>query len=335
MGLYLENGYLDVYKIIEMPQPFVFCVGGRGTGKTFGALKECKERFPGRFQFMRRTQTELDNVANNINSPFKALNQAFDWDVTIKPAKNYAIIKEGDEVIGTMVALSTVANIRGFDASDTELIIYDEFIPESHKTAIKNEHTAFLNYYETVNRNRELQGKPPVKIRCFSNSNDILNPLIVGLELVSAFDKMRKKKQEVFIDNARGMALIDLQQSPISARKGNTALYKFAGEGDFYSMAIGNKFISPLTEPVSRPIREYRPLLHVGEICIYQHKSNGRFYVTQKISGAPRRITLKDADLRYMRMKYEYLIYRYFSGLIDFEETLCEILFLKYFDIKL
>lgn len=335
MGLYLDSGYLDVRKIIDMPQPFVFCVGGRGTGKTFGALKDCKERFPGHFQVLRRTQTELENIANNINNPFKALNQMFDWDISIKPAKNYALIQENEEIIGKMVALSTVANIRGFDASETELIIYDEFIPEAHKSAIKNEHLAFLNYYESVNRNRELQGKPPVKIRCFSNSNDILNPLIVGLELVGAFDRMRKKKNEIYIDNTRGMALIDLQQSPISAKKEKTALYRFAGEGEFYNMAIANSFNSPLSTPVSRPLKEYIPLIHVGEICIYKHKSNGRFYISQKVSGAPKKYTLRDSDLRYMRLAYDYMVFRYFAGKFDFEDTLCEILFIKYFDIKL
>ena len=315
--LYLPSGYLDAKKIIDLPQPFVFCVGGRGTGKTFGALKACHENYRGHFQFLRRTQTELDNISNNINNPFKALNLAFGWDVTIKGAKNYAVIMEGDETIGKMFALSTVANIRGFDASETDLIIYDEFIPEAHKAAIKNEHTAFLNFYETVNRNRELQGKPPVKIRCFSNSNDILNPLIVGLELVSAFDKMRKKGNEIYIDNKRGMALIDLQNSPISKQKEKTALYRFSGTGDFYNMAISNKFNSPLSVPVSRPLKEYFPLFVVGEICIYKHKSNGRFYVTQKISGTPKKYSLKEADLRYMRLSYDYLILRYFADLMS------------------
>ena len=39
MGLYLPNGYVDIRWILAQGLPFNFLVGGRGTGKTYGALK--------------------------------------------------------------------------------------------------------------------------------------------------------------------------------------------------------------------------------------------------------------------------------------------------------
>ena len=40
MNLFLENGYVNVPMINGLPYPFVFCWGGRATGKTYGALWE-------------------------------------------------------------------------------------------------------------------------------------------------------------------------------------------------------------------------------------------------------------------------------------------------------
>ena len=37
--LYLENGYVNMAKIIETDVPFIFVIGGRGTGKTYGTLQ--------------------------------------------------------------------------------------------------------------------------------------------------------------------------------------------------------------------------------------------------------------------------------------------------------
>lgn len=336
MSLYLDSGYVNTKFLIDLPYPFLFCVGGRGTGKTYGALKCAVEEHSGHFQLMRRTQTELDNIANETNSPFKTLNADFNFGVTVKSHKNFAGIygKEG-QTIGQMVALSTVSNIRGFDSSDIELCIYDEFIPEAHKSPIKNEHLAFLNYYETVNRNRELQGKEPLKIRCFSNANDIMNPLIVGLGLVTKLDKMRKKKQDMYIDKERGYVLVDLIQSPISQKKAQTALYKFAGDGEFTNMSLANEFNSPLSNPVARPLREYTPVFKVGELCFYKHKSNGFYYVSSTCTGTPPEFTMKDTDLKRLKLTYFWVIEKYFMRKVEFESTISEILFLRYFKISI
>ncbi len=332
--LYLKNGFLNAKFVNDLPYPFVFCLGGRGTGKTYGSLDDAVTNHSGHFQLMRRTQMELDNISSDVNSPFKILNTDKGYGITVKAHKNFSGIYAKDgSMIGQMVALSTVSNIRGFDASDIELTIYDEFIPEAHKSPIKNEHLAFLNYYETVNRNRELLGKSPLKIRCYSNANDIMNPLIVGLGLVTKLDKMRKRKEQIYIDKERGFVLIDLYNSPISKKKEQTALYKFAGDGEFSNMAIKNDFNSPLSEPVSRPLKEYIPIIKVGEICVYKHKSANKYYVSTKQSGNPPEYGMKDTDLKRLRLNFFWMGEKYFLKRIEFESAICEILFLKYWKI--
>ena len=73
MKLYQESGYVNMGAIFDLGLPFNFVVGGRGTGKTYTALKECVERGEV-FFFLRRTQAQTDLVSIPEFSPFKKLN---------------------------------------------------------------------------------------------------------------------------------------------------------------------------------------------------------------------------------------------------------------------
>ena len=192
MGLYLSSGYIDQERIISSADNFIFEIGPRGTGKSFGILNYILEHKI-KFMLLRRTQTEADIISTEVTNPFKAI-MLQDPDLQIHPqsvSKNLSAFTIPGETeddppqrIGYLAALSTFATIRGADLSDVDLIFYDEFIPEKHQRPIKDEYKALMNVYETVNRNRELQGRKPVKMICAANSNDIANPVFIGLEIV-------------------------------------------------------------------------------------------------------------------------------------------------------
>ena len=177
--------------------PFIFIVGGRGSGKTYGAIQYALKEHR-TFFFMRRTQTQIDLIKNDSFSPFKAVDESI---IVSSINKNLTGVYRGSQNSdgtwspagspkGYMCALSTISNIRGFDASSVDLIIFDEFIGEAHERPIKNEGQAFLNAYETINRNRELNGQEPVKVLALANSNSLANPIFVELQLVTPVEKM-------------------------------------------------------------------------------------------------------------------------------------------------
>lgn len=70
--LYLESGYLDMDRIISISNTFCFIIGGRGTGKTYGALQYALDRHV-KFIYMRRTQTQVDVIKSNDMNPFKSV----------------------------------------------------------------------------------------------------------------------------------------------------------------------------------------------------------------------------------------------------------------------
>ena len=341
LKLYDDNGYLILQNILDLNLPFNFVVGGRGTGKTYGALRYVIENDV-KFILMRRTQSQVDLINKPEFCPFKTLNNDFGWNIGTQAISKYNVgfyrmeDVNGKQVasgspLGYSVALSTISNLRGFDASDVNLLIYDEFIPERHERPIKEEGAAFLNAYETINRNRELKGLKPLQVVCLANANDLGNPIFTELKLISKAEHMRRKGQEVSINNDKGIGLFILQGSPVSKAKKNTALYKLTEDSEFEQMALDNSF-SELNERniKSCNLAEFRPIVSVGEICIYKHKSNGTYYCSGHKSGSPVSFGTSETELeRYFR-GYSWLWDTFMKNKIYFEDSTCMVLFTKY-----
>ena len=337
MKIYDSNGYVNVRGILDEGYPFNFLVGGRGTGKTYTTLKVAKE--DGRkFMLMRRTQSQADLISKPEFSVFKPLNADLGWNVCVERISKYnsAFYEPNGELntqIGYTCALSTISNMRGFDASDIQLIIYDEFIPEKHERLLKNEADALFNAYETMNRNREIKGIAPIQLACLANANDITNPVFESLKLIRIADKMQKGNSERWTDDKRGIQLIMLHRSPISRAKANTVLYNLTEGSEFAEMALDNDFSIDRQHVKPRPLSEYVPVCSIGELCIYRHKAENKLYATTHLTGVfNRKFSLSDTDRLHYQRIYRTHWDMYIRGGIDFEDVLSEKLFIKYWE---
>lgn len=345
MNLYTEAGWLDVPAILDQKYPFTFVTGGRGTGKTYGALLEARRRSAAdhRFLLMRRTLVQLELINRPEFSPFKAIDRDQGTITVTQPITKYTSgfyngqeqedgsWKASGPALGYTGALSVFSNMRGWDASDVDLVIFDEFIPQAQERPIKGEADALFNAMETIGRNREIQGRPPVQLLAMANANTLGNPVFLALNLVSQAEKMRQRGREIWTDDARGIMLILLQQSPISDAKRETALYKLQAGSEFARMALDNDFSYEERGTTGRlPLKELVPLVAVGEICIYRRKAGG-YYVSGHKSGSPETFGTGTHELERFRRKYLWLWQAYMSRSVIFEQYLQEVLFNKYF----
>lgn len=335
MSIYLQNGYLDIEKILSYNMPFTWIVGGRGTGKTYGALKYAYESHT-RFILMRRTQAQTDLINKPEFNPYKAINQDLGTDIQVKSISKYNSrifepAEDGEQLLGYTCALSTISNLRGFDASDCRLLVWDEFIPEKHERPIKGEGAAFLNAYETINRNRELKGEPPLQVLGLANAFNIANPVFLELGLVGRCEKMKNNDQEFFMDPERGILLVLLQRSRISKAKADTALYRLSS-GSYKDMALSNDFIYNNSDSIkAQALKEYKLLCTVGEISIYRHKSKREYYVSEHRTGtAPLYKSDEVGIMRYRRKYGLVLAPAYVNNRVIFENILTKSLFELY-----
>lgn len=344
--LYTPEGWLNVPEILAMGYPFTFITGGRGTGKTYGALLHARQRSAAdhRFMLLRRTQAQIELIGKPEFSPFKSIDSGTGSLTVSKPLSKYTTgfydgiqdeegrIRPTGPVLGYAAALSTFSNLRGFDASDVDLVIFDEFIPQAQERPIKDEAGALWNCMETIGRNRELSGRDPVQLLCLANSNSLGNPVFLDLGLVSVAERMMAKEQEIWTDPKRGIMLVLLQQSRISEAKRETALYRMQQGSEFARMSLDNDFAYEERSDVGQlPLKELVPIVAIGEICIYRRKTGG-YYVTGHRSGSPESFGTGPNDRARFKRKYLWLWQAYMSRRIVFEEYVHEVLFNKYMD---
>lgn len=298
---------------------------------------------------MRRTQVQVDMIKDDSLNPFNALTATLGNDyqfIMKKVNKNVTAVYRGEfdseqqiyvasgKIIGFIMALSTVANLRGW-SSDADLLVYDEFIGERHERKIVDEGAAFLNAIETLARNREVQGRKPLKVLCLSNSNDLANPIFIQLKIVKDVENMVRKSQEYRYIPERHLALYVLQITPIGAAKAQTTLYKLAGDSEFTQMALANDFSNEeMAEIKPQNIREYKPVVQVGEICIYRHKSKYLYYVTSFRSGTPEVYDSSAMDLKRFSRNMYHIWLAYLNRHVIFESYLDQVLLEKYFSFR-
>lgn len=341
MRLYQDNGYLDMASIRRAGYPFTIIINGRGTGKTFNGLYDLLTSTK-KSIYMRRTQTQIEQASVEALSPVSDINNTLGTLYTISSitSKLSAIyngeIIEGEKVacgepIVYLAALSTFSRMRGIADTTIEAIFLDEFIPEWNEKPIKEEYITLMQAVETINRNRELKGRPPVQLICASNSNVIANPILIGFKIVEQIIKMIKNKQDILRIPERGILVICPHYSPISEAKKDTALYRLNESGDFRSMAIENLFPTFSYSTIkSLPLQEFIAMCTVGELTIYRHKSTGAIYVSTHVQTSPYNYGVSDVELERFNNDFRMLSRLYLSNDIIFQTQTAELLFRTY-----
>lgn len=331
MNIYTEAGWLDADSIISSPFTYQFIIGGRGIGKSYGTIDYfIKNKI--KFIYLRRTQVEAKLQADSVTS--QLMPNFNDRDIspvfrTMAEGKIHMCYDADGREVCLITALTAIASLRGISLDSYEYIVYDEFISEPHVRQIKAEGMALANAYETINRNRELQGRAPVKMICLANSLNIANDVFMYYDLVTVAEEMLLNDEEVYIRN--DILLIISQHSPISEAKAGTALYQNVSE-EFAKMAISNKFIlNDFSYVKRRKLSEYVIRVKVGSLYIYKHKTRAEWYCTFTAAAVKEIYSDSYADLARFQRKYFRMWSRYLDGLIRFDSYKAVALFEKYY----
>lgn len=329
--IYTQAGWVNWRYIIEEGYAFNMVVGARGVGKTYGLMSDCLEH-DRPFIYMRRLKSQLEQCATPEGNPFKRINADTGRSIRTKQTKGGILFLDDDKVVALGVALSTVANVRGFDFSDYDCIVFDEAIASEGERPIPHEFNAFLNFYETVNRNRELLGEKPVQAFLLGNANRLTNPYFSGWHFMKTALNMLKGRQMVWRSGDHSRLMIMLLNSEISEKKKNTVLYKNADNG-FLSMAVDNAFRTDGTNIRSMPLREFNHIVSIGDIGIYRHKSDRLYYVSS-VTNQSNYYDGYGMGLKMFRQDfYNLRIFYMVNKIVLFESYECELIFREMFDM--
>ena len=338
--MFNKLGYIDFDFVMQDKKAFTFIIGARGTGKTFGAILWCI-RNNKKFILLRKTQAQTDLINNPVFSPIKKIAAYLGVDYRMKQTTKYnSEIYIGEKVVGVTAALSTFSNLRGgYDASDIDVVIFDEFIGETGERRIKDEASMLWNMQETTNRNRELEGREPLYVLCLANAMNIANSYFIELGIVSKIYKMQRNKSNLDYNTYKtnDLAVYVINRSPISEQKRNTALYRMLGdrESSFVDMALDNKFdVSNYDNISSQSLAPYRVVVNLGELGIYKHKAESRYYVTTHKSGtAKRSYKPTKTDIGRFKSNEKIIGAAYLAGRIWYEDIVSAVLFDSYLNM--
>lgn len=294
--------YYDVAEdISSYPDAWLYIiVGGRNTGKTYSTLRYCVDHNI-KFVYVKRTIKDVEMItaghkigqkfdenAPDIDfSPFKALNRDFNYNIRafgIPKVEGVAGFWKCDgtcQPVGTpiayVVALSAVASVKGFDLSDCDWIVFDEFIPQPWERVSRSEGSQIMELYKTVGRDREHRGLAPLKLIALANAVSISNPLMNIVEVTDQFAMMQAGADCIQYVPDRLILLHQiLDNDAFQDKEKDSAIYKAMGQTNWGQMAFENKFAyDDFTSVDKRNLKEYKPRCEI----IYKRE---HWYVYQK-----------------------------------------------------
>lgn len=282
--------YFDAEQYIKNDYPFIIIIGGRGIGKTYSTLRYITANNLFHI-YLRNSDKVLQICSSEMGNPYKAINTDFGTGYQFHMTKDgTAMILDhanDDRLIGYGAALSTFSNLRGVSMPEVEIVIFDEFLEITHG---KNKQSSwFFNFYETVARNRELQGKKPLKVIMLANSMNIDNSILADFGVINIIEEMVRNGQQKCSIPEKGIMILLPEMSEFSIAKADTALYRATADSAYYSMAVNNRFTENDFSNIRKTVNlyEYSPLCSYNGIYIYSHKAHNKLYVCRKYANCP------------------------------------------------
>lgn len=282
---------IKYYKVAEdierYPDAWCFLtVGGRSTGKTYNALLDCIENNR-IFFFVKRTINDVNNLCKREKlNPFRAINRDTGRDIKLVAESDGFgyFIDENENVIGYVGALTGIGKFTGFDLYDVDWIIFDEYIPRKYDRFLYSEGQMLLDLYMTVSRDRELKGRPALKLICLANATTLSNPVNDALAVTDVMADMMADDTEIRYIKDREIVIHILKHNEVSDELKKTAFYKGVAGTKFGAMAFDNTFSNDDFSQVSRStLKGYKCKCNFiyQNALYYIYKKGSQYYITK------------------------------------------------------
>ena len=351
LDLYTAEGWVNypaLFDLAEKRKIWLFVLlGPRQVGKTYGINKEVLERGLN-FIYLRRTDKEFKTIcASPKLNPFtKYKDLGFDIDIAKSGPITYSIgeyetTDSGKVKIlnerGVGLTLSNIASIRGFDGASFTDIVFDEFIPEKIVIHRKAEGDAMLNAYTTINGNRELEGKSPLRLWLLANAFDIQSPILDAFGLVPILEKLMRTGKEYTVTDT-GICLVYFKSKKVIDKRRQTALMKHlqqtssSGAQEFLDMALDNKFAYDRLEMVQpKDIRGWKPHIKMCGLFVYSLGPMALYVCRSPFQD--KTDTYGPADKKRCNVEHPEMFAYYNLGRLTFDSVQSMIVFKKFLEI--
>lgn len=272
--------YWTPHKILTYNSMFNMVVGGRGTGKTYGALKFCINRYIKQarmFIYLRRYDTDLakkERLLSTVSREFP--NHEFMVEGQKLLIRRSGLDKSWD-IMGYVMPLSKALSDKSVPFDMVDWIIYDEFLlGESKQTYLKNEVEAFLDFYNTVDRFNDR-----VRVFFLANSTAIVNPYFLYYKVAPRKTNRIKQYKEGYI------SLQYLKNKDFIDHVSNTRFGKMIADTPYYDYAVSNEFRDDTDNFIAKKssaAKYHSAYTFDGQsIALWSDINQGVYFVTSKV----------------------------------------------------
>lgn len=335
--------YYDFGPCLSRNGTYNYIVGGRGLGKTYGALKIGIRNFIRRgeqFIYLRRFTDEIKAVRNTF---FDAIMHEFpEWEFRVNGIKlEIAPISTKDDkkrpwkIMGFLIVLATAQQVKSVVFNNVKLIIFDEFIIEvGVNHYLPNEADVFDGFYSTVDRWQD-------KTRVFFLANAVRmdNPYFNEHEIEpSGNDEMIVLKDGFIVAHFPNSA--DFVSSVSTTKFG-----QFIKGREYEKYAIANQFSDNRSELVRpkdpRAIHRFNLETHKGWVSIWHNRLTAIYYVSKQIPPGQLEYTLipgRNSKDKLLLLHTDDVMNQfraaYRAGQVEFDRPATENVFMDIFNKK-
>jgi len=230
-----NSTYYNFSKAMSYNPGLIICIGGRGIGKTTGALIEAISEYnknETQFIYVRRYKTELKKFVSK-----NTLNEISDAITTKGDGSGGYIFQCMGVTIGYGIALSTASGYKSVSFPKVNLVIGDEMIlPRGGTYHYLNDDVAcWFEFLSTVYRTRT--GGHNIIL---GNNADLFNPYFEFFNIPTFIG--------IYYDKDRGLYCELAENSPnLKELEEKTAIYKLIKNTPYGDYHYGNKVLTDTT----------------------------------------------------------------------------------------
>ena len=295
----LFDGYYHILMDLLL-YPLAWCYivwSKRGPGKTYSVLWLCYYSNI-KFIYMKRTNQDVDLILKDIKaldfdpSPYKALKRDKNIKVVgVKIDEGLGAFYEADEegqpakLLCYVLSFNKIQQYKGFDFSDCEFIVFDEFIPQAGERIKRAEGSLLLDLYMTVSRDRLKRGRVALKIILFANAEQISVPVTNELEVVDSMADLNASgvTHEYLYKRKILLHHITNEEVPISEEEKDGIYVGMEGTAWFEKSFNGSFANNDFSNVTKRSIKRSIPLIEVlyktHSYFIYYNEEKDRYYM--------------------------------------------------------
>ena len=297
-----EKYYYFPDDIARFPGAWCYVVWSRrGPGKTYSSLRYAyEEKIP--ILYAKRTKDDVDTICAGAArgfdlSPYKPITRDAHYHIEAVSIKSgfgafYDHFTDDGKPDGApfsyCAALNCLKTIKGFDLSECEWLLLDEFIPQAGEIVRHKEGEMLLDLYMTIARDRAKRGRGDLKLILFANAENISTPITNELMIIDDMAQMQATGENYHYIEDRGIMLhhITSEEYPIEEEE-KSGIYKGMAGTPWFNKAFGGDFANnDFTQIRKQNLKNYQPITgwryKLSECYVYY--KDGYYYFTESKS---------------------------------------------------